>query len=558
MGPVLDTSNRGMSLAQPPATSGDVPKSPTRRAGQFMPLSGAHNPLPGVGTGAVRVSAVTSPAAAPQPVLLHVPGCETSRNAAPRHDPARHIVQFYEADAFLEDALATFCREGITAGGTIILLVTEPRWRGVDARLRLQGVDPGPLITDRRIVVLDAERTLAEIMADGVVDESRYAETVEPVIAAACAAHPTRVFGELVALLAARGDTAAALRLEELWQGVLRRHPFSLLCAYPIAALAGEEHAGTAAAIAALHTGAVPAERFSTLATAEEQQRAIVALQQKEQTLEREIAARKRVEALLHDALSAERTARADAETALKLRDKFLLVAAHELRNPLAIILGRAQLMLRRARRGGGEGSAAVEHAMEAISGQVGRLVKLLDRLLDVSRLEAGQVRLEWEWVDLAGLCARVVADLRVSSPHAAVALTAPESLLARVDPLRIEQALANLLDNALRYNPGERPIAVTLTRTNGDDVELAVRDWGPGVPDGLRDSLFERYTQADPASSDGGLGLGLFLSRQIVELHGGAIHVEHPPDGGARFVVRLPLNPEINVVGARGELAPV
>jgi signal transduction histidine kinase len=117
------------------------------------------------------------------------------------------------------------------------------------------------------------------------------------------------------------------------------------------------------------------------------------------------------------------------------------------------------------------------------------------------------------------------------------------------VDPLRLEQVVTNLLDNAVKYSPNGGAIKVTLALrrardTAADWAELSVRDYGLGIPPEQRGQIFERFYQAHGNGHKSGLGLGLYISRQIVELHGGEICAEFPPDGGTRFVVRLPIEP--------------
>jgi hypothetical protein len=113
--------------------------------------------------------------------------------------------------------------------------------------------------------------------------------------------------------------------------------------------------------------------------------------------------------------------------------------------------------------------------------------------------------------------------------------------VLAAVDPLRLEQVVANLLSNAIKYSPPGRPIDVEVATPTADTVSIAVQDRGIGIPAEHQRRLFERFYQARPGDRVAGLGLGLYISRQIVELHGGRIEVESPPDGGTRFIVSLP-----------------
>jgi signal transduction histidine kinase len=179
---------------------------------------------------------------------------------------------------------------------------------------------------------------------------------------------------------------------------------------------------------------------------------------------------------------------------------------------------------------------------LRAISGQATKLSRLINQLLDISRLEAGRLRLERQPADLASLVEQVVAGARVRIDRHTIALDLPPSLPIEADALRLEQVLTNLLDNAVKYSPDGGAIEVIVSQPEAAAAELSVRDHGLGIPPEMRGRIFERYYQAHDKGHMSGLGLGLYISRQIVELHGGTIHAEFPSDGGTRFAVRLPV----------------
>lgn len=154
---------------------------------------------------------------------------------------------------------------------------------------------------------------------------------------------------------------------------------------------------------------------------------------------------------------------------------------------------------------------------------------------------------------DLALLVEQVVSGVRTRTHRHAITLDAPASLHVHVDPLRLEQVLTKLLDNAIKYSPEGGPIDVVLARRVQDAVELSVRDRGLGIPTEKRGQIFDRFYQAHRDDFRSGMGLGLYVSRQIIELHGGEIRAEFPPDGGARFVVRLPTEREEPAVTRAG-----
>ncbi len=239
-------------------------------------------------------------------------------------------------------------------------------------------------------------------------------------------------------------------------------------------------------------------------------------------------------------AAEAERRA-ADAEAALRLREEFLNVAAHELKTPLTSLKGYAELTMQRVEQGRLQDPEQLHHALQTIDRQVSRLASLVAQLLDISRIEAGGLRLELQRTDLVALARGTLERMQAATSRHALSLRAPPSLEATVDPLRVEEVLYNLLDNAIRYSPKGGPVELELSLPDPGTVRIAVRDHGIGVPPAQRQRLFGRFFQASRRPA-GGLGLGLYISRRIVELHGGRIWAEFPEDGGSLFVVTLPL----------------
>ena len=230
-----------------------------------------------------------------------------------------------------------------------------------------------------------------------------------------------------------------------------------------------------------------------------------------------------------------ERLRLAQAEEALRLRDEFLSIASHELKTPLTAM----QLQMQAARRGL-EGTPG--HRLDRALRSAERLSQLIETLLDVSRIVSGHLSLKPETADLRDLAQEVVDRMTPSATHAGVPLSLSLNgpLPGRWDPLRMSQVLTNLVSNAIKYGQGS-PVEVALRRVRGQ-ARLEVMDGGPGIPPEDLERIFGRFERAVSARNYGGLGLGLYISRQIVEAHGGRIHAEDRPDGGARFVVELPL----------------
>jgi excisionase family DNA binding protein len=466
-----------------------------------------------------------------------------------------HLVQFYEGDAYHLDTVAAFLGAALRAGDAAIAVATAAHRAELARRLRASGVDLAAARAAGRYVALDAAQTLARILVGGAPDATRFGAVFgELLTAAAAGGRRVRVFGEMVALIVDAGDYAAALRIEALWNDLQQSHAFALLCGYSMAHLGGEAFAAVLGEVFAAHARVIPAESYTALA-GQDRRRLVIELQQKARWLQAEVEARRRAEAQLLEALAAERAAReaaeasrAAAEAALRLRDEFLSIAAHELKTPITSLAGHAQLALRRLEREGQLEPERAAAALRVIAGQSRRLSRLLVQLLDTSRLDAGKLALERERTDLAELVRQVVDGARAGRDRHQIAVRTPGALEARVDPLRLEQVLVNLLDNAVKYSPDGGPVEVVLSgpepvEDGGAGAVLTVRDRGLGIPPEHRERLFERFYQAHAGGYHSGWGLGLALSRQIVELHGGTIRAEFPPDGGTLLVVRLPLD---------------
>lgn len=231
----------------------------------------------------------------------------------------------------------------------------------------------------------------------------------------------------------------------------------------------------------------------------------------------------------------------ADATDAIRLRDEFLSVAAHELKAPLTSLLGMAQLLERTLDRQGAVEPERLRRRLSGIRQQSIRLARLINQLLDISRIDGGRLTLQREPTDVATLVEGVVTDARAWESGHAIVVESQDRPVILVDPLRFEQVLTNLIDNAMKYSPPGSRIEVILARAGPAAVTVRVNDQGIGVPPTHRALIFDRFYQAHADSHLSGLGLGLYISRRIVELHGGTIVAEFPESGGTRFEVRIP-----------------
>lgn len=452
-----------------------------------------------------------------------------------------HFVQFYDADNFLLDAVVGFIADALRSGGAGIVVATPPHREGVEQRLADQGIDLTQARARGRYLWLDAAETLDRFMVDGWPDAVRFTEVIGGLIRQMSAGgQRVNIYGEMVALLADEGNFGATVRLEELWNELQQDQTFALFCGYPMSHLAGPEHAELLQQVCTAHAHVIPAESYTASTTVDDRSRVIAELQQKAAWLEAEITQRKHAERQLELALVAERAARDQAEAALRLRDEFLAVSAHELKTPVTSLLLNAQLMVRRH----AHEAPALAEELRLMSAQASKLSKLVAQLLDLSRLQAGKLTLNPEPCDLAALVEGAAATARTWTASHRITVHASAPLNAQVDALRLEQVLSNLLDNAIRYSPDGGDIVVTAAQLPDGGVQLTVRDHGLGIEPGKRDRIFERFYQAHSDGYKSGMGLGLYVSRNIVELHGGQLCVEFPEGGGTRFVIRLPASP--------------
>jgi PAS domain S-box-containing protein len=601
---------------------------------------------------------------APRPAQPGLPRIALrSQRSAPR---PTHLVQFYESDSFLADSVGRFIGGALEAGHNGLVIATGSHLAHIEERFRERGIDLTAARAAGRYVGLDAEETLARLLTQGEPGDARFAEALSAVVNSV-AGHgglPMRAFGELVAILWARGEDRRAVRLEAAWNDLMVAHPISLLCAYPMPGFGRAADEEPFLEICGEHGAVLPAESYVDGAAPDERLRSIARLQQKATALEAEIVERKELERLLkrreeelsdflenaveglhrvgpdgtilwanaaemtmlgyaHDEyighparefhvepgafddmwerllrgeplrdwparlrckdgsikdvlihanalhedgrlvhtrgftrdvtervlaearlaalLERERAARADAERLVRSKDEFVATLSHELRTPLTAMLG----WLRLVRRGELE-PRKLGQAFEVLERNARAQARLIEDLVDASRILTGHLRLESRPLDLAALIEDAVDGIRPAAEARGVRLEAV--LDATVGPVpgdrdRLSQVVANLLTNAIKYTPEGGRVEIALRRA-GAGVEITVTDSGIGIPPGFMSQLFERFSQAGAARVRGraGLGLGLAIVRDLVELHGGSVRAESAGEGlGATFTVSLP-----------------
>jgi signal transduction histidine kinase/ActR/RegA family two-component response regulator len=281
--------------------------------------------------------------------------------------------------------------------------------------------------------------------------------------------------------------------------------------------------------------------------------RAIVQLQQKAKSLEKEIQERARAEEALRMALMREQIARSEAQVANRMKDEFLATVSHELRTPLNAIIGWAHLL-----RSGRLDEATIARAVETIDRNAKSQAQLIEDILDVSRMITGKLKLNKEPVDLSAVINAALDSVQLAADAKEIQLAVTLDPSARQtigDSNRLQQVVWNLLANAIKFTPSKGHIEVKVERA-GNFAQLCVSDSGQGISPEFLPFIFDRFRQADGTSTrqHGGLGLGLSIVRQLVELHGGTIKAESKGAGkGATFIIKLPLAPS-NKRGSRRE----
>ncbi|HEV7555662.1 MAG TPA: ATP-binding protein, partial [Kofleriaceae bacterium] len=449
------------------------------------------------------------------------------------------MVQFYDDPEPLFEAVTRFLMCGFADSEPAVVIATEDHRNAFAGRLAANRI-LAPSMADERIWMLDAATTLASFMIDGMPDPTLFEAAIGGVMTRIADRHPgrpIRAYGEMVDLLWRDGNSRAALALEEMWNDLGKRYVFSLFCAYAVGNFYTHTGDDDMHAVCAAHSHVIPSSGEMAMD--------VVLLQLRARALEHEIEQRKQLEAALRRALddkTAAQTrlegARREAERANHVKDEFLAMLGHELRNPLSPILSAVQLMKLR-----GDES---EREQEIIERQVKHLIHLVDDLLDVSRISKGKVELDMKPMSLATLLA---AAIEITAPqfedhHHRVTVSAPDDdVWVNADEVRLCQVFTNVLANAAKYTDPGGAIDVRVD-VAAHEVTVRIKDTGIGVAPDLLPHMFDLFVQGVRGSDrrQGGLGIGLALVRRLVELHGGQVSANSDgPNRGTEISVRLP-----------------
>jgi signal transduction histidine kinase len=459
--------------------------------------------------------------------------------------PGSHLVQFYEDQGFLAGAVTEFVAAGLRGNETLVVVADEPHRQAFERSLASRGLAVGELVESGQLTLLDARETLAGLMVEGMPDRSRFLGAVGGLmnrLRARRPGAPVRAYGEMVDLLWRDGNPGAATALEGLWNELGETQPLTLLCAYSMNHFFSEAHSGPFRQVCAAHSHVIPDGHGEQ--QPEALLREIGEWQQRARALDNEIAERTRLEAALRSALAERRQVeeelrRQNDELARTVRfsEVFVGILGHDLRNPLSAVTTAASLLVRRA----DSDRVARPAARILSSGQ--RMSRMIDQLLDFTRIRLGKgLSVQRAQVDLAEVGRMVLDDLTVGEERPQVRTETAGDLVGWWDGDRLGQLLSNLLGNALAH--GDRSGGVTLSLDGRAPHEVVVTVGNAGViSDDLLAQLFDPARSATTLRREGssGLGLGLYISQQIVLSHGGALEVSSSPGQGTLFIVKLP-----------------
>jgi len=242
-----------------------------------------------------------------------------------------------------------------------------------------------------------------------------------------------------------------------------------------------------------------------------------------------------------------------ELQRALEMRDQFMSMVAHELRTPLNTLYLEAQMRKLQLERGNMDHFAPeqLERMVARDMRQIHAMVRLIDDMLDVSRIRAGKLSIRPARVDLEALLQRIVGDLshHAADMHSELRLSIVQPVAGCWDEFRVEQVIVNLINNALRYGGG-KPVDVRL-HADSQNARIEVIDQGVGIPEEVLPKIFEPFERGKMEGMPAGLGLGLYISRQLAEAHGGTLTARSKPGEGAVFIFTLPRVEEVSTVGS-------
>lgn len=454
---------------------------------------------------------------------------------------ASHVVQFYEDADFLTETVATFLAQGWEEGSPLVVVARPDHSGRIAEKLRSRGIAAADRFSASRLVFLDAEATLSTFMVGSKPDPDLFAAELGRVLEKAervgRPGAPTRVYGEMVDLVWKDGNPAAAIRIEELWNDLGTRHSFALMCGYHMDRFQMESDAERFAAVCSTHAHVGPAEGFSGTPDDEGRRREVSRLQQRERALETELAYRKQLEEIQRQSLMDLKQSQEALQRTVRFSEMFLGVLGHDLRNPLGAIVTSASHLRKRS------ADASLRKPIGRILSSADRMARMIDQLLDFTQIRLGAgIRLRSGVLDLRPLFDGIIDELEAVHGDCPILSGFAGDTSCIGDGDRLAQLISNLTGNAIQHRLPPAPVRIQVDGSNPDVLLLEFQNEGT-VPEDMLPVLFEPFHGAAERRTvtSSGLGLGLFISKQIVLAHGGTIDVVSTAAAGTRVLVALP-----------------
>jgi signal transduction histidine kinase len=441
-----------------------------------------------------------------------------------------HIVQFYDSEVALADGVGAFLSAGLAAGETVVVVATAEHQLLFRRQLEAHGHDVRIACASGQLRLLDARQTLAQLMDGDLPEPARFRATVGDLVGAAAPGRGVRAYGEMVDLLWRDGNRQGALRLEELWTELGRTYTFALLCGYVMGSFYRHEEAARFHQVCQAHSHVVAPESYAHLQAEIERRKEV------EQALRQSVADLRRVQGELERSADERERLIEELSRTVRFSEMFVGVLGHDLRNPLSAISTAATHLLRRV------GDEKIARTVGRIVSSSDRMARMIDQLLDFTRVRLGRgLPVDPQSTDLAEVCRVALDELEDQRAGRLVQLEVSGDPVGHWDVDRLGQLVSNLLGNALRHGTAGQPVTVRVDGT-GARVVLEVANSGAVRPD-ILPLIFEpfRTTLDRKEANSRGLGLGLYISRQIALAHGGSIDVKSSEEEGTCFTVMVP-----------------
>jgi signal transduction histidine kinase len=452
-----------------------------------------------------------------------------------RPSPHGHIVQFYDDDQVLIEGIARFASTGVRCVQPIVLIASARRRAAITARLRLDGIDVERITMTGQLVAVDAVETLAAFMDGETPSWDRFRHTIGGLLERSAGGRGAcvRAYGEMVDLLWQRGARAAAIQVEQFWNDIARLHTFSLLCGYAMGNFVRTSDAEALEHVCRAHGHIIPPEPYAIL-DADGRGHQLAVLQQRARALDAEIAARQALEVELAAALA--REARS-AELWARYHELLVGLLGHDLRNQLGAVMMNAGYIAR-LRLGD-----TPDRNASRITASAARMSRMIDQLLELTQIWLGGVALDPVALDLAALCRGVTDELEADHPAWSIVVETLGDPAGTWDVNGLVRVVSNLAGNAIAHGTGACQIALRIDGRAAAEVVVEVHNGGMIAPR-LAASLFEPEAGNKQRHKADGLGLGLYLSKQIIVAHGGTIALHSNERDGTTVRVVLPRHP--------------